>query len=471
MKFQLSKSTLKKLLTGTTVINYVILVTYIFLLISASSFSNYFVFLLSLPAYVVSKSWLLILGLFGFEILLITYYWYKNSRKNTSIENDTIVELNDFTDEIIFEETGSSELYNNEVELDVEEEQAIDVDDLLSLESEEQTTPTLNIPAQRASTAETTQLEKEFDKLWEDAIEHVRSANSNDKKKAPESTPTISFDMTLNESLAQVTPAPPKKKEKKAAKQKKQVKTRNLKHLSQSLSPKKAVNNTKKNHSIIQDAHREFYNEVALNNWIYAKKSDRERIGKFKLALDETRFREKDIAYLFDAGVLFKLLIPHPNGSFCIFSIYEGEDKKIINHYLVDFCKKHKIAFSQKTISIVNYRELGLDKRIWRLDFQIRNEILGLIWISNFLISDDQTKSYSLSFQKKKELKALLAASQLQLSDRETFPLIITVFNEDIDTINDYIHSLGYGKVYVLALGEENFEKEFLKITQKPISV
>jgi len=303
----------------------------------------------------------------------------------------------------------------------------------------------------------------EFDKLWEDAIEHVRSANSNDKKKAPESTPIVSYDMTLSESLAQATPSSPKKKR---AKKKEKNRTKNLKHLSQSLTPKIAVNNTKKNYSIIMDEHREFYNEVALNNWIYAKKADRERIGKFKIALDETRFREKDITYLFDAGVLFKLLVPHPNGSFCIYSIYEGENKKIINHYLADFCKKQKIAFSQKTISIVNYQELGLDKRIWRLDFQIRNEILGLIWISNFLISDDETKSYSLSFQKKKEVKALLAASQLQLSDRESKPLIITTFNEDVDTINSYIHSLGYGKAYVLAIGEENFEEEFLKITQ-----
>ncbi|MHA1557442.1 MAG: hypothetical protein ACTSPM_10975, partial [Candidatus Heimdallarchaeota archaeon] len=78
MKFQLSKSTLKKLLTGTTIINYFVLITYVFLLISASSFSSHFVFLLSIPAYVLSRSWLLIVGLFGFEILLITYYWYKN---------------------------------------------------------------------------------------------------------------------------------------------------------------------------------------------------------------------------------------------------------------------------------------------------------------------------------------------------------------------------------------------------------
>ncbi len=462
MKFQLSKGTLKKLLIGTTVINYLFLVTYIFLLISASSFSSQFIFLLSIPSYVLSKSWLLIIGFFGFEILLITYYWYKN-RLNLSLEKDTIVELDDFTREVVFDETENIEIDRSDLEPEVEEEQEIDIDNLLSLESEEEAAPQLNFPRQRESTAETAQLEMEFDKLWEDAIEHVRSANSNDKKKAPESTPIVSYDMTLSESLAQATPSSPKKKR---AKKKEKSRTKNLKHLSQSLTPKIAVNNTKKNYSIIMDEHREFYNEVALNNWIYAKKADRERIGKFKIALDETRFREKDITYLFDAGVLFKLLVPHPNGSFCIYSIYEGENKKIINHYLADFCKKQKIAFSQKTISIVNYQELGLDKRIWRLDFQIRNEILGLIWISNFLISDDETKSYSLSFQKKKEVKALLAASQLQLSDRESKPLIITTFNEDVDTINSYIHSLGYGKAYVLAIGEENFEEEFLKITQ-----
>ncbi len=463
MKFQLSKSTLKKLLTGTTIVNYVVLITYVFLLISASSFTSHFVFLLSIPAYVLSRSWLLIVGLFGFEILLITYYWYKN-KNNLPIEKDTIVELDDFTSELIFEETENIELDRSEVENEVEETQDLEIEDLFSLEPEEEVIPYQNIPAQRESTAETAQLEMEFDKLWEDAIDHVRSANSNDKKKAIEPAPTVSFDMTLKESLGQTTHSPPKKKR---SKQKKQNKSKNLKHLSQSLTPKMNEDSTKKNYSIIADEHREFYNEVALNNWIYAKKADRERIGKFKMALDETRFREKDIAYLFEAGVLYKLLVPHPNESFCIYSIYEGEDKKIINHYLADFCKKRKIAFSQKTISIVNYRELGLDKRIWRLDFQIRNDILGLIWISNFLISDEQTRSHSLSFQKKKELKALLAASQLQFTDRETFPLIITGFTEDVDIINNYIQSLGYGEAYVLAIGEDSFEEKFLKITQK----
>ncbi len=460
MKFQLSKGILKKLLAGTTIINYLVLVTYVFLLISASSFSSHFVFLLSIPAYVLSKSWLLIIGLFGFEILLITYYWYKN-KLNLSSENNSIVEIDEFTREVVFDETGNIGIESNNAELEIEEKQEIDFD--VRSPPEEETVPYINTSTQRENNIETTQLEMEFDKLWEDAIEHVRSANSNDKKKAQESTPLVSYDMTLNESLTQATP---KTHKKKRVKKKERTKARNFKHLSQSLTPKIAVNNTKKNYSIIRDEHREFYNEVALNNWIYAKKTDRERIGKYKIALDETHFREKDITYLFDAGVLLKLLVPHPQGAFCIYSIYEGEDKKIIKHYLADFCKNHKITFSQKTISIVNYQELGLDKRIWRLDFQLRNDILGLIWTSNFLVCDDQTKTYSLSFQKKKEIKALLAASQLQFTDRETIPLIITTFNEDTDTINNYIHTLGYGKAYVLAIGEENFEEEFLRLTQ-----
>ena len=113
MKFSLSIRTLKKILIGTTVINYIILVAYVFLVISVSFFESYAVFLLSLPAYVLSKSWLLVLGFFGFEGCLLLYYWYKN--KNT-VQSENLVETSQIildedvfsTDSELFSETENS---------------------------------------------------------------------------------------------------------------------------------------------------------------------------------------------------------------------------------------------------------------------------------------------------------------------------------------------------------------------------
>ena len=477
MKLQLSNSTLKKLLAVTTVANYLLIVTYIFLLISASSISNYFVFLISIPAYVLSNSWVLIIAVFGFEILLITYYWYKN-KQTTSLEVGNSVELDDFTEELITDESDTADFSIEFDEVLVDDAQDTELEELLALESDEEFSHNETPHALQEDIAVTSAAEMEFDKLWADAIEHVRLANGDDKKKAQESAPLVNIDLTLKEALSQSDtskssqskpqlPKLPSNKEKEKNRKKSKEKDR----LSNSLSLKRPLPDSTKSHSVIQDSHRDFYNEIALNNWIYAKKVDRDRIGKYKIALDETRFREKDISYLFDAGIIFKLLVPHPTGSFAIYSIHEGEDKKLINHYLSDFCKKQKIPYSQKTISIVNYQELGLDKRIWRIDFQIKNEILGLLWISNFLIIDNETKSYSLTFKKKKELKALMAASQLQLKDKQGTALIITAFNEDIEVISNFIKTLGYGQACILAIGEKNFEEEFLKLVKEKVAI
>jgi len=44
--------------------------------------------MLSLPAYVLSRSWILIVGLFGFEILLLIYYRYKEKKSPDAKESD-----------------------------------------------------------------------------------------------------------------------------------------------------------------------------------------------------------------------------------------------------------------------------------------------------------------------------------------------------------------------------------------------
>ena len=460
MKFSLSIRTLKKILIGTTIINYIILVAYVFLIVSVTFFESYAVFLLSLPAYVLSKSWLLVLGFFGFEGCLLLYYWYKN--KNT-VQSEILEEPS----QIILDE----DVFSNDSELFSETESSIS--DIVFEEIERPEIVVEHeidgmIPVQVATEQDNLELlesEKEFDRLWEEAIEHVSSAY---KKKAGES---LSINTKANEksesnqepisednrrdavsSIIDTNHQPNKDSRAIIAKSK--------------LKSKKNVANV----SLIKDQHREFYNEIALNNWIYQKNSDRDRVGLFKLSLDETRFREKEFRYLIDAGILHKILIPFPSGSFVIYSLYEGEDKKIIRNYLAKLCKRNGLSFTQKSIAFVNYSDLGLERKNWRFDFHINNSVVGIIWLSNFLIEDDQTKTISLAYQQKKELKALLATAQINHSNRILTAIIITDYNYNKKLIKKHIETMGFGQATIFAVGEKSFEPQIMKDLKNKIS-
>ena len=81
MKLKISNNLLRKIIIGTTIFNCLLLVAYVCLLISATLFENYVIFIISIPAYIISDSWLLIIGLFGFESLLLLYYWIRNKNE------------------------------------------------------------------------------------------------------------------------------------------------------------------------------------------------------------------------------------------------------------------------------------------------------------------------------------------------------------------------------------------------------
>ncbi|MGC9780487.1 MAG: hypothetical protein HZR80_14670 [Candidatus Heimdallarchaeota archaeon] len=458
MKIKLSSGTLKKILIGTTVINYILLVTYVFLLISASIGGNYTIFLLSVPAYILSNSWLLIVGFFGFEACLLFYYWMKtrNETQQEDLEGltNTVITESELLDEDfdIFQDTDILENQANTVinEQNIPNSDAINVENEMPNLRENPIEETNEILIEE--NFEVIQAEKDFDRLWEEAIDHVKSAV--DKKKAgepvsitPEETTRqeISF-QSQNEHITKFTD--------NIEKQENRIHSRAI--ISKwKVKHKKSIANP----SIIKDQHREFYNEIALNNWIFQKSSDRDRVGLFKTALDETRFREKDFKYLIEVGIIHKLLIPFPTGSFVVYAIQEKEDKKIIRNYIAKWCKKNNFNLTQKSIAFVNYSDLGLDRKNWRFDFQINN-IIGLIWISDFLIRDDHTGTLSLAYHNKKELKALLAASQINFSNKELTAMIVTDYGYNIEEIERYIENIGFGQATILAVGDKRFEKQ-----------
>lgn len=182
MKIKLSQSLLRKILIGTTIFNCLLLVTYVFLLISAYFIENYTVFMLSIPAYIFSRSWLLIAGLFGFEICLIIYYLYKNKSKmsleESTVEKQSIDML--FDEEIIQDEVPIEQL--SDFELDETFESP---DEIEQVNMNAQITSPNNDETyiEEVDVKEPVLLhaEQEFDHLWKEAIDHVKNANS--KKK------------------------------------------------------------------------------------------------------------------------------------------------------------------------------------------------------------------------------------------------------------------------------------------------
>ncbi len=459
MKFSLSKKTLKKILIGTTVVNYILLVAYVFLLVSALLFENYAIFILSLPAYVLSKSWLLIVGFFGFEVCLLVYYWYKK-KKSQDVNEADIEEIDAImNDNVVIIEENFDDFKEDEVR---NSNDSLTINELIEEHSNTPQNVDIHIANINGMTSqERAQAERDFDKLWEEAINHVQSAS--DKKKAGEQLNLDASDKTLEGFFPPIdsqksTTIPKRKNKEQIDKRKKDY------------ALVKKLTGSEGSHSILKPNHRELFNEIALNNWIYKNTTDREKFGVFKTSLDESKYREKDIEYLIESRVLYKLLIPFPSGSFVVYSIYEGEDKKIVRSYLTKICKKQNLRLNQKTISLDNYKEFDLEKKTWRFDFQINNSILGLIWTSSYLIEDEQTKSYSLAFTNKSEIKALLAVTQTSTGKEKT-AVVITDYSDNTNEILNYLETKGYGVPYILPIGESDFEENFHKILTNKISV
>jgi len=467
------------MLIGMTIFNVLLLVTYVFLLISATVFENYTIFILSIPAYLFSESWLLIIGLFGFEGCLIFYYWSKVKKSNNQ-PNSMAIEVDEAMEFDFLMEDNES-IHNENVVVESKQTSELYVhppSNIFSGEEEEEEKIVTNEKANRRipEVLEVSQTEIEFEKLWEEAIDHVK--NALDKKKTGDSA-----DIEGKEEKT--------KKEEKVDQPQEQKKSPILDYpitdfpkknllqteedtssLSRAIMPKSKMKTKVKvtNPSIIKEHHREFYNELALNNWIYHNSTDRDRVDLYKLALNETKFREKDIGYLIDANIIYKLLIPFPSGPFVVYSIYETEDRKIIYNYLAKFCKQNNLSMNQKSIAFVNYSDLGLDRKNWRFDFYINDAIVGLLWISNYIIEDEETKTYSLAYDQKKELKALLATSQINLKNDNLTALIIIDYKINEEIIQRYIENQGFGKAKILAIGEKNFEKKLLAELRTQIS-
>jgi hypothetical protein len=493
VKIKISVKTLRKILVGTTIINYLLLGTFIFLLLSATTVNNYTVFLLSVPAYVLSRSWLLLVGLFGFEGLLLVYYWMKIKQgvpveeketdtqltlgDNAAFDNLATLLSHDYDESTAVEPSSvhdEDRLSENEIEQQIRQFS----ERVISAAGQEQETPTAE-----EDPFEDLEADFEFDRLWEEAIDHVKLAG---KKKASGEQRVNKRDdreTSVEQPAKRAANQPTQKKSAKhkttdrSSSQRTQERpsgkpsiNRPLKDQSNraySTNPPGTAATSQKNPSIIKEEHKQLYNEIAMNNWIYERKADRERVGQYKIALDETRFREKNLEYLFEGNILFKLDVPFPSGAFNIFTLFAEEDKKIIRTYLARQCSKQKLALKQKTIAFQNYQDFSLRQQRWRFDLYIPDVLLGLILTSNFLLLDSGTNKTALTLAAREQIKALLAACQLQFDTKELTAMIITDTVAHAALLEKHLHRQGFGQAAVLAFGHQQFPQQFEQFLHK----
>lgn len=500
MKFSLNSRAQRIILISTTIINYLLLIAYILLLISSFVVDSYILFLFSIPAYLLNNSWIFLLLFFIIEILIMTYGWLKQrARTQLSVTDDDFESL--FDDQELFpEEEEANEVLENE-ELAVWEsfssdhgqqtelleplnsepvspQQGGEEDESQSLlppteapldssshsseafSKEDNTTPTgtvispstsdpFNIPPEKEISLEE---ELAFDKLWQEAIDQVSRASQSNESTSSFTT-ADGKRITHQEEKDEEAPSQP---------------TPNIDELVSTKAVEKG--DLKITPSLLKDEHREFFNEIALNSWIYARQADRKRVGIFKTALDETRFTEKDFDYLISAGILLKLIIPFPNGSFVIYTLYDNQDVKIVKDYFFKLCKRKQLTISPKTKEFNDHQSLGLEKKSWRFDFEINKQVVGVFWLTPHFLESDSIGNYSLTYSTRAEFKALMATVQLDYPKNHGMAVIITDYQENVGRIENYIQAQGLGIAKVLAIGEQNFQKQFLKMIESSLN-
>jgi hypothetical protein len=302
--------------------------------------------------------------------------------------------------------------------------------------------------------------EKEFEKKMDDALKYVDFSNFEHKKQSLQDKKKETNWFSGKGEPIDISSLNKKQSENDNRLQKKHSRAMVKKDRTETASLAKVP-------SILKVEHKELYDEISLNNWIYYSQAAREKLGIYKPALDETRFREKDISYLLEARIIFKILLPHPTGEILIYSIQPNEGKKIIQIYLSRIAKNNNYELQQKTVNIKDYQHFSLDRKSWRFDFYVPKLILGKIWLTNFLLEDTGTDEVTLTYQSREEVKALLATTQIHFEQEELIPIIITDYQENGQIIEEVIEKMELGNVNVLLLSDKKFEKRFLKLLAK----
>lgn len=213
-------------------------------------------------------------------------------------------------------------------------------------------------------------------------------------------------------------------------------------------SPIKKQISIKKPESLLNDFQYAFYQKVVDNIWLFEKSVDRNRIAFEKNAIDEANINLSDINFLIQKELIFKVKIPHPNGSFYVYSIKKEIRNTIIKEITKSFLLKNRISIERKRYEIQNWKEIGLSKNIWEFAFSIRR----LNLIGSVLTNDNY----------KEEIKGLIAVNELKLNS-STSPFIIVDNNDLEKNITKLIKTTGWGNITTFNFSSDDFFVDFIK--------
>ncbi|NHJ47688.1 MAG: hypothetical protein FK733_07870 [Asgard group archaeon] len=403
--FKLKRNYTKILLIGVFIFNIVILLSFIVYLLIQIDFLPNSLFILTLPVELLSNNLLLVIFLLIFEGLVIGYNWYKN-KKGTKINSKSDEE------EIKFDFL----LDDNEEDIEIDSHQS-------HLVTKDHSNTSGN------------------DGFWEESLpiveidSHPQQIDISYEAIQGENTVILDEeDIDLSPGFLAVN--------------------ENL--LTTNLNEKSEVIKTKDS---LSDQQFAIYQNIVSNEWFYEKADDRDRIGFDNNAINESNITLSDLNFLIKIGLVYKLNITHPTGSFHVITSNPNIESTIIETTIRRICRKRRIKTKKRKFDFQNWKEFGIIKRIWQFELELPqfNTLISIFSNNEFEKSDS---GLSMKQEAKEKLKALIAASTLKLKG-EGNALVITNGKENKDLIKLCIKSTGWGKASILDFSSKDFISKF----------
>ncbi|MBD3192072.1 MAG: hypothetical protein GF308_15605 [Candidatus Heimdallarchaeota archaeon] len=417
MEHKLKKRFLDLFLIITTFFNGLTLILYfVYLLIGWDIISYRFIFLVK-PIKVLSNNLLLILLIFGIELIVLCYYFLKFKKRiklDAPQETTSEFEINNFFEP--FEDQLVSEGWDGEISWS-------------SLEIEDE-----------SSTSEEINIENGLDILT--GVEAPLLIEETNEQKSYDDELSLvdnSPDFCLDSNQVDSEPI--------AFKSNRPLSTSLL--VSTKVDPRLSLN----------DSQFAFYQRLLKEKWVYEVSKDRSRIKLSHHAIDEANISLSEINGLVKRKILYRRVMPHPSGSFVIYSTKGTVAKDIIYETIKKMIKGKSCKLINRKIEFPDWQNLDLIKKTWAFDFEIAPlQIIGNIWMKKiFRKSEIGEGGLVFDKEKKEELKALIATILMKFKKKGKI-LLITNSEKNAQKIKNLCKEISQVTIEVLSFSDKRFK-------------
>jgi hypothetical protein len=212
----------------------------------------------------------------------------------------------------------------------------------------------------------------------------------------------------------------------------------------------------------VTDQQFAIYQTIVNSEWFYCNTLDRDRIGLDNNALNESNITLSDLNLLVKIGLVYRLKISHPTGSFQVLTSNPNIEKKIVETLIRRNCRKRRIKTKQRKVNFPNWKEFGLSKSNWQFNIEIPQFSIVMTFFGDNAFDKN---SCNLKHNYKEELKALIATACLKMKADGT-AIIITTSKERKESIKQLLKNTGWGNAFILDYSSKDFETKFNNLTK-----